>query len=536
MAAARWPARASAAAPGLATLAALIASALLFLAAHRAYPARPVPGVPGTGWWGWSDQGHYLAAAQALARGDLSQAQQHYEPGYPALAAPFLHVTPTDPFLLPDLASLLLAGWLFGGIGARLLGPAWGRPAAMAVFLLATVGAPRASATWVVPWTTTAAAPLLLGALLATLRFMDRPRPGPGFLAMLASGALAAVRPGDAVATALPCAALASWALIRRWPGRRAAAAIVATGFAGTACGLGPGVALHAAIWGSHPSPYMTETSTYGFNLGLLPLRWVLIVVGPQPLTGGRGLAVAFPWIVSGVAGMAACLASPGQEGRAPHLLLAVAAAASLGQFLSYRDLHPAGIWTFDNLHYFKWLLPVAALYTLALAQRLVTPGPRARALMAGAAAVVAGFCWRPELHPVPAGAVPATVTAPNRLTLANGLPSLRDAILVAADAPQVDLYVARYAAESPARTYHSTFDFKAYPRPGGFLLIPLRPIGPDVTFAFPAGIALAPDIPAIPVRQALRFVPPCWLARCSAPDLAGQLVARLPSAANGSN
>ena len=495
--------------------------AVLFYAAHEGHPAMPTAGVVGNGWWGWLDQGRYLAAAQAFARLDAAPAAQHYEPGYPVLAAPFVRLTPIDPFLIPDLAALLLACWLFGGIGVRLLGPSpWARAGSMALFALASVGVPRIAATWAEPWTSTPTMPLLLGALLAALLFLERPRPWPCFLAALSSGAIAAIRPGDALVAAIPCAAAILWALTRRWPGRRPGTAIMAAGLLGIVCAIGPAVALHAAVWGLHPSPYMAHSRAIGFEFRLLPLRWVLIVVGPHPLTAGRGLAAAFPWMISGFAGIVACLAVPGREGRAPHLLLAGAAALSLILFLAYRDLHPAGIWRYDNLHYFKWLLPLTALYTLLLARALTAGERRAPVLLVGVGTAVALFCWRPSLRPVAPGAMPVTVAAPRRLTVANGLPRVTDAVLVAAEGGWADTYEGDYTAYSPGRTYQSVTDIMVYPRLGGFLLVPLRPVNRDTTIVFPKGVGLDSAIPPIPVRQSVSFAPPCWLVDCAEPDL----------------
>ncbi len=109
---------------------------------------------------------------------------------------------------------------------------------------------------------------------------------------------------------------------------------------------------------------------------------------------------------------------------------------------------------------------------------------------------------------------------APHRLILAKGLPSLRDAVLVAAEGNWGDLYFVTYDANSRDGIFHATTGFKAYPLPGGFLLVPLRPIGPEASFVFPNDVSLDPEIPPLPVRQVMAFAPPCWLAHCSEPDL----------------
>jgi hypothetical protein len=503
----------------LASFGSLLLAAMLFSIVHHRHSARPTAGVIGNGWWSWFDQSHYLAAAQAFARLDFSPAVQNYEPGYAVLAAPFVRLMPADPFFVPNLVALLVACWLFGGIGQRVLGSSvWVRPASMLLFVLATVGDHQSAVVWAVPWTTTPTAPLLLGALLATLMFHEQPRPWPCFVAAFLSCVILAFRPGDAIIATLPCAVMIVWVLLRSRQGPRPGAAILLAGIVGAACALGPVIALHAAVWGLNESPYMIASKQIGFNFHLLPLRWVLIIIGPTPLTIGHGIAVVFPWVIPGIAGMLACLAIPGREGRAPHFLLVATAAFSLALFLSYRDLHPPGIWGMGNLHYFKWLLPFFALYTMALVLALASSPKRIALLLVAAGSIIALFCWRPELRAAP-GNPTGIVQAPNRLTLPLGLPHIDDAVLVAGAGRWGDIYEGFYLAHAPHRDYEATVDFKAYPRPGGFLLIPLNPIGPGTTFVFP-GVRLDLSTPPVSLHQKLVFSPPCWLVQCAADDV----------------
>ncbi len=493
----------------------LAAAAGLFLLAYWRHPERPHIGR--LGWWGFWDQGRYLEATQALARLDLSAAKQSYEPGYAVIAAPFTAVYPADPFLVPNLLALLLACWLFGLISERLLGPSgWSRPLGMALFVATTVGDPRTAATWVMPWTTTPVVPLLLAAPLAAAAVVERLRPWACCAAAFCCCAILAFRPGDAVIAALPCSIAVLIALVRHRRDRRGVALTVAGGAAGAAAALLPAMLAHWAVWGVAASPYMQLSNSIGFDLGLLPLRWVLIVVGPEPMTAGRGLAAAFPWVVSGVAGALTCLVLPRRTGRALHVVLIATAAGTLTLFLSYRDLHPAGLWRFQTLHYFKWLIPLAALYSFILIRRLWL-GPRRTVLALTALAAAVGlFNWRPVLRPVSAGA-PALVKARQDLTLPDGLPRLDDAILVAAETDWASIYETSFAGWAGNRQYVLNSDFKAYPRPGGFLLVPLRAINGPITFHFSTGVRLDPDVAPITVRQQMLFQPPCWLAGCDA-------------------
>lgn len=106
-----------------------LAAAGLYGAAYLHHPRRPAGAGYDQGWWaaGW-DQPRYLRAALAWASGTLDPAEHWYLPGYSLLAAPFVHVTPANPFLLPNLALLLASLWLTAALAARLVPRSWARP------------------------------------------------------------------------------------------------------------------------------------------------------------------------------------------------------------------------------------------------------------------------------------------------------------------------------------------------------------------------------------------------------------------------
>lgn len=94
----------------------------------------------GYGWWSWWDQSAYIQATLAWANGVLDPAYHWFLPGYALLGAPFVRITPAEPFLLPDLACLLGSLWLFAGLAARLMGEfRHGRAVGAAVFVATAV-------------------------------------------------------------------------------------------------------------------------------------------------------------------------------------------------------------------------------------------------------------------------------------------------------------------------------------------------------------------------------------------------------------
>jgi hypothetical protein len=483
----------------------------LFLRWHNAPGI--LPSSLDAGWWTGADQSRYLQAAQALSEGDLSASRQWYEPGYALLAAPFAGFSRHDPFLVPNLVCYLLSGLLSGLLARRLLAMGrWGAPLGTLAFVVATTWSVPALAIWATPWTTTAVAVLILGALVAALAFADRPRPLACFAAALFAGAIAAFRPSDVAVAGGPAALVVFWTLARARLARRAMAACGLAGLAGASAGLGSALALHVAIWGWALGPYLVESANVGFAPALIPLRWVMLFLGPRPLlTEGIGMAALFPWIIPGVAGMAASLVAPGRTGRVVHLTVIGAAVLHCLMLLAYRDLHPTGLWHYANYHYFKWLIPLCAIYSLVLLRGLLDANRRLPMLATAALTTVALFCWRPSLSTT--GGMQAERTGPHQVTLQAGTRSLRDALLIAASGPRDDIVMGDYGGEGPDRHYSANADFKAYSRPGGLLLVPLRELPAGLRIDMPPAVTLAGE--PVGVTQQIVFGLPCWGGPC---------------------
>ena len=97
-----------------------------------------------------------------------------YLPGYPLLGAIFVRVTPSDPFLLPDLASMLGTLTLFCALARHLLGPSrlW-IPICAAIFLATSVLPRLVLTAWATPWTTTPETFCVYATLVASLRMAE---------------------------------------------------------------------------------------------------------------------------------------------------------------------------------------------------------------------------------------------------------------------------------------------------------------------------------------------------------------------------
>ncbi len=481
------------------------------LAALQAAPPRQPPA--GFGWWSWSDQHFYLESALAWAQGRLDPALHWYPPGYPLLGAAFTRLTPLDPFMLPDLACVVAALWLVAALGGQLVGrAALGRSAGVWLFVASTALPKTVMWAWVVPWTTTPAAVGLLASLLAAIRLVRRPAQSDAMLAGFAAVATMAFRPGDAAVVGGLCAVVACAALLRRWPGWRGGGGIAAAALLGAAVPAVLFGTAYLAVDGLRPDGYLVSSAAYGFEWRLLPLRWVTLMIDPKPLfTGGQGLAQVFPWIMPGLAGMVACLAMRSAGGlRLAHAAVIACVIADTVQFLCYRDLHPDYLWSNGVYHYFKWTLPLFALYALLLLRALVA-GPRWLAAGALAATVLALVPWRiaatsPQILALPSDS--------QTLGLPHGLAALDDVLFVRTQPGEVALVPFGTEIHSAGRVFHSTYDFKLTPWSETLMVQPLRPM-PDApgTLTLPAdAYHLDASVAPVLARASLVWGMPCWV------------------------
>ena len=355
-------------------------------------------------WHDWQDQALYVRSATALAAGNLDPALHYYPLLYPLLGVPFLRLWPSQPFFFVNLACYLLAFHGFRSVARAFGVPAWGATLLFAATTLAQFGIAKL---WIEPWTTTPAAGLLWLALGAMAQLwaadtvqspsaLPRRRPGPGrdgqsndampyhangphlgpglrrgggaggmrgpIVLGLSLGLLPFARPGDAIIGAI-IAAAAALALYRARDVRAAASAVGAFALAFAML-----AAPFIAIYGVGPSPYMLYSAQYGFNFAWLGWKAYVLLVDPRAWFGeGIGLLDYSPWLLLGGAGLvAACSATP-REGRPVTIALAAAGIVYIVLMLAYVDLLPTGLWRFNNLHYFKWVLPLFGVFGLRL-------------------------------------------------------------------------------------------------------------------------------------------------------------------------
>ena len=501
----------------LVLLSLLLTGRYLWIYLHN--PLGPGNDLPANGWFGWADQGAYFLAAHGWADGNFDPLRHVYPAGYALLGAVFVPFTPQQPFFVPNLLCWLASLWLFAGLGARLgQGVPGMRAISGLIFFLVTVADLHALYTWEIPWTSTPAATLAFASLLLAIRPEGHPvRPGGHLRSDMGAAMLASLiilfRPTDAVVLMPAVGSFLLFALWRRSPGwGEALRTLVLTG---CAFATGPAllVATHVITHGWALGAYFEFSRSVGFEWRLLPLRWVTLMLSPRPLyPSGAGFAEVYWFVLPGLAGIvAAVLADQGR--RAQHALVGGAAIVFACVYLCYRDLHVMGLFDFHNQHYFKWTLPVFALYALGLIYVLAIRQKIAAGVFA-IAVVVLLSCWRPGLAVTPADPAPTVLADGHGITLPHGMAGLDGAILAAAPEDFLTLYFGKHTMVSGAASFLANSAFKVVPLPGGFMVLPLRPLPAAPTVLHLAEPErLDPAEPVIAARQEIVFGLPCSIA-----------------------
>jgi len=299
--------------------------------------------------------------------GDLSADQHWYSPLYPLLLAPWAWAGISAGSLIVDSTLYVVTYFAFEEIANRF---GLRRLLAIPLFIVTTLLPVQLGKTWIEPWTTTVSAALLWWSLALAARVIDEAKgdrkPRRLFFAL---GVLLVLipftRPSDVVISIFIGAAI-SFKLLWEIHDWRSFMVLVATGLVA----LVPVAVLYLEIWGPQPSPYANLGSAIGFNFAWIGWKAYLIFVEPRPwFPGESSLLKLMPWLIFGFAGSIVGLFR--SHDRQLSILLFVVSVAYLGMMVSYIDLLPSGLWRFNNIHYFKWLVPLFGLFAWDLAVSL---------------------------------------------------------------------------------------------------------------------------------------------------------------------
>ena len=256
----------------------------------------------------------------------------------------------------------------------------------------------------------------------------------------------------------------------------------------------------------------MALSSQIGFEPRLPALRWVALMIGSRPLyLVGCGLAEVFFWVLPGFAGMAAALVTA-RRAAAFHRLVIGALVGDIVLFLTYRDLHPTGLWDHGNYHYFKWTLPLFALYAFRLLPTATNRDRRRPVAIAVACLTIPALsCWRAGIAPIePLQADKEGLS----ITIGSGLRPVSAMALVPGHGPGAPPVVGGSAETASGAVLRYGFDFVIYGMDEMMRVVPLRPLPPEPTIVrFAKGTDLDGELTPQLVRQTITWGLPFWLA-----------------------
>jgi hypothetical protein len=334
----------------------LVVLSLIYVAAYLRHPL--FPGHEQTdaarGWWTWTDQNRYLVESRAIASLQLDASNYFYPVGYPAMGAVFVRWMPLNPFLIPNLACILIAAAAWWRLARRWVGGTLGLVAAI-VFVVSHPW--LISQTMIVPWNTlpTTAAFLVGTAILFEMRSAG---------AVLALALLAAltylVRPSDAVTFAplLICATLR----LPTWRERFQAGLLGILIVVGSVAFVG---GLNLALIGQWRTAYeVASTQMVGFFSYPISykLYWLFVDGGPLFAETEPALLFRYPWLF--LLPTAAVFLVVKEQFTGTAVLAAVGVNVLL--YVNYNDLLPSDIYRFTLIHYVAWCFPLMFLLVVA--------------------------------------------------------------------------------------------------------------------------------------------------------------------------
>jgi hypothetical protein len=376
------------------------------------------------GWAGWADQGEYLRAIQAFARGDLRSENFFYPPLYPLAAAPFWPLLHRHATLVVDFVCFLTALGAVLAISRRFYGRVLPAVVCAGLFVLAPI---MSIQQWVIPWTTSLTAALFSVLLLIYARAERADRPfrlasGRDWLLFglffLAYGAIVATRPLDIVVwlpLALAMFIRTAWTTAGAEP--KTARKLLRVFGVGLVAG-GAGLVFVALFLGFNLLVHHSLYGAYGSALGkgyyadriperLFSLLWNSATAYAEP---GQALFQRFPLFGPIVA---LCLTTL-IVARDVRFWIVAIAAIHLLLYLPYGDLLPNGFFRYYNLHYFKWAYPWLAVIGVGQAVtwgRAALAGSRRAWALLGVAAAIGLIGWSLQVEPSDVAQIPEAPT-----------------------------------------------------------------------------------------------------------------------------
>ncbi|MDA7623039.1 hypothetical protein N8645_00745 [bacterium] len=344
---------------------------ITWLLVYKSHPAAPLPlgSHDGIGWWGWFDQMQYLHITKQFASADFFNPEKYYPPLYPAIPSITNNALgSTISYIATDftLSLIFFTSLLF--LFKEYLNPLITLASVALVYGTSSITYQQ----WVIPWTTNLSSVfLIIISLLVSHEYKNRSRQTIPALNIRASvsfaltGLMLWVRPFEIIPAGVLCIGMlgiqikSQLSLSKNLPLTRKISQSIRL-LSVPLVFLTGVVSLYAIYnlktFGSWVPSYSKTINSMGFSPWDVGFKFISLVTDSSTYGLHDGhlthrLPLFIPLALISLIGMIFL--------KWPLKLLVLAALASFTSYLTFNDLVPTGLFTFNNLHYFTWSIAV---------------------------------------------------------------------------------------------------------------------------------------------------------------------------------
>ena len=322
------------------------------------------------GWWAYFDQSQYKNQVEDFLYGKFEASKHFYPPAYAAIVALISKVSgisPENSFLFTDLSLFMGYGYIFIQLMSKYIGPL----SSAASLIVGIVFYEIIEIQWIIPWTSTLSAFLIVCCLKLFDRYYDNHtnKEWSVFNALLNAcmlgmsvALLLPTRPGDFLAVGLPISFsyLLTFSSSLRIPENPIKKINAISAMAGISTGIIVLIiyfVFNRVVFGSIFGEYIHHVNNNGMYFSDLGEKFYSQLLDAYPYYGPQGddwLSVIPLFLLSLIILIPTLFIGP-----IIFRLISVSVFLALAVAYAYSDIVPTGTFRYFNIHYFKWFFPV---------------------------------------------------------------------------------------------------------------------------------------------------------------------------------
>jgi len=307
------------------------------------------------GWHGWFDQSQYLNEFRAIINFDPTPSNYYYFPLYPLLGVLSFGLIKNDPFLVANLACFIVFYYYYFKFIKNFIGGILG----FFCILYCFYEVKTLMVHWAIPWTTTLVAPLLIYFFTNLREQFSQDLHSEikiKFIVIqtIVAGLIFFTRPVDIIIL-LPSFLFLIFKISQSKKNKLKNFLAMAYILAMFIFAL---IIFNYLIYKNIFGSYFTSTVTnVGFYFPNIPVKFYSIFFDSKSLFNLKGEAIfeKMPILYMAIPSFIYGFISGGRILR----LLIIGVLLQIGIYLAYSDFLPIGLWKFNNVHYFKFAIPI---------------------------------------------------------------------------------------------------------------------------------------------------------------------------------